>query len=798
MPPEPELSPGTVEAPPYALVDELVKQRERIFGVTGSSLLTTTGQERLPSASGGAVDIARRSKTIRNREIRLRRMLLVEPRIPDSYAKTTQRVRAGQSLLGDLALRLPATLLNKPYVARVEPFEDEDASRKISTEVEEFLHALLLGKEGKRAALDTGKTSVWRDVMDNFISAGEGAFLLSERKDKWTEKDPHFPRLEQYVDDETEIPVSRRKTAAAKYNRSVEEFQRRMPPFSLESLDPQMVYVTESYEGVEDEAVIVAQRPYRPTLAQHGLVPVSSRTAGQDVLRSGDKRRKYVAGPNGLGKAYPIRDFPTGRYLPESVQTVTYYCSAERAIAIGLTDGKDPDLGVWAHYVDGVLVDWGGLWGPAFHPLPVFTSPGLSTAIPDPNFRGIPVLMHLLELSDVLDQIFTMEMHIGFWSAWPPVVEEDKSATGGGATGLPDTTIEDPESISRPGGEGSAGGLKYLEPGKFYTVPPGKTWRYLTMPPEATVHLERLYEKAQQLWDLLGIPGIFRGQGGSQQPGYAIAQLTIAARSLFNPLIDNSTVLVAKACMYVLWQVWRRFPEGVSVYAGAKEGRKDGWIHITPKHVAPDADGAGTGTPWLELTVTADPLLPVDEAMLETRGQNAVDKRMMDRLSAMEKYYKDPSPEKTMARMIAQQAMEHPVAIANNVYRTLVRSGELLPILAVQMYAKEFGISPEEGLAQLSAAGALNPQQAQDVTMMLQAQAAAASAAAGGGGVPPGQPALTPPGAPNLPAPAPPQGPVLPTPPSGPAAALPAPAAGAGQPTPQPLPQVRQARMVAG
>lgn len=799
----PELQPGEVDYPPYALVDDLVKQRERIFGVTGSSLLTTTGQERLPTASGAAMDIARRSKTIRNREIRLRRMLLVEPRIPDAYAKTTQRVRAGQSLLGDMALRLPATLLHKPYQVRVQPFEDEDDARMASTALEDFIHSFLLGKPGTRALLDRGKTSVWRDMMDNLISAGEGCFLLQERKDKWSEDNPRHPQMAWYADDTEAVPASRRKSANKKYVEATDKFRRARPPFTVENLDPQMVYVVEDYEGREDEAIIVSQRPYRSALAHHGLMPFKGgNRQAPDVYQSGDKRRYYVAGPNGLGAPYPIRDFPTGRYLPESVQTVSYFCSAERAFALGLTDGSDPDLGVWAHYVDGVCVDWGGLWGPEDHPLPVFASPGLSSAIPDPNFKGIPALMHLLELADVMDQIFTMELHIAYWSAFPPVLEEDKSTTGGGATGLPDAMIEDPLSVQRPGGAGAGGPIVYLAPGQYYPVPAGKTLRYFTLPPEATVHLERLYEKAQGLWDLLGIPGVFRGSGGAQQPGYAIAQLTIAARSLFDPLVDNATVLVAKACKYLLWQIWKRFPEGVSVYAGTSDTRKDGWLHIKPKDIAPDATDAGTGTPWLELTVSADPLLPTDEALMETRGQNAVEKKMMDRISAMEKYYKDPSPEKTMARMIAQQAMEHPVSIANNVYRSLVRSGELIPILAVQMYAKEFGVDPMQALQQFQAAGVLSPQQAQDVTQVLNAQAAAASAQAGGGGPPQGQPGVTPPGVPNIPPPGPPQGAGAPTPPPPPAiqmgerARLPAPAAG-GAPVQMPT-QARQAQMIRG
>ena len=86
-----------------------------------------------------------------------------------------------------------------------------------------------------------------------------------------------------------------------------------------------------------------------------------------------------------------------------------------------------------------------------------------------------------------------------------------------------------------------------IEPGRFYSVPPGRQWRYLVMPPEATAHLERLYTKATALIDLLGLPSVFRGTGGSGQAGYAIAQLMIAAKSLYDPVVENSTACVGIA-----------------------------------------------------------------------------------------------------------------------------------------------------------------------------------------------------------------------------------------------------------
>ena len=219
--------------------------------------------------------------------------------------------------------------------------------------------------------------------------------------------------------------------------------------------------------------------------------------------------------------------------------------------------------------------------------------------------------MHLVELIDLLDQIITMELHVAFWSAWPPLVEEDKTQGAPGAAGLSGDTVVDPERAQRPDQNRTTDG-KIVEPGKFYSVPAGRTWRYLVLPAESTAHLERLYTKATALIDLIGIPSVMRGQGGGGQAGYAIAQLMIAARSLYGPVVENFCAQVATQTQYLWWQVWKRFPEGVPVYyqGDAARGRKKGWRTLTPKDIAPDGKGAGQGTPFLACAVEADPLLP--------------------------------------------------------------------------------------------------------------------------------------------------------------------------------------------
>lgn len=767
---------GDYVPPDYQYVAQLVATRKRVYG-GGAGTVRASGARTEDESTGGAPANVGRSASggvgleTLIREVRLRRQMRIDPRIPRAYRKTTQVVRPGQSLLADLGVRIPAVLGAKPMQVRAEPLDDEEDSMVAATLKEDFIHAVLLGAEGRRGLMDQGgDTSVWRLWLDNLVNATRGAFTLQVRDDRWSPLEPGYPKRSEYQDDGDDVPEGKRQSGDRKWTRAVERFKRQQFPFVLESCDPLSVYAEKDDEGRDDEAIVVAQRPYRKTLSQYGLKPAGQGERGRDVL-DGDTQQ-YRAGPRGFGVAYPPNEFPTTGKYPDAVQTVTWYGSARRAFDLGLTDGDDPDLGVWAHYVDGVLVDSGPLWGPSWHPLPVFRAVGLPTAMPDPTYEGVSGIMHLLELADVLDQIFTMEMHVAYWSAWPPIVEED-ATSGAGATGIGGDTIVDPERAQRPGGP-VARERKVIEPAGFYKVPPGRRWRYMTLPAESTAHLERLYTKARELFDLLGVPGVFRGAGGPSQAGYAIAQLLIAAKSMYDPLLSNSCAAVRMSVMWMWWQIWKRFPEGVSVYVGgdATKDKKGGWITLRPQDIAPDAKpgtaGAGTGTPFLACSVTAEPLMPVDEAQLEQRGINALTAKVLDIDNVREHYFKDPAPEKTAARVMADEALAHPIAVSSLRIRALVQQKLLLPELAPLVFAQEVGIPPELAVEQLKLIDALPPeslQRIQAMQAMKKQQEQQQLAAAAAGQTPPGMQAI--PGAPGLPGPAQPA-PAMPAAPAAP------------------------------
>ncbi|HET9557511.1 MAG TPA: hypothetical protein VFS70_10260, partial [Actinomycetota bacterium] len=733
-----------VKAPPYGYVLRLLRGREREMGSSAS------GARSIRDSGTRQANVGSRSFTDIVREIRRRRKLLVTPPIPPGYRKTTQVIRAGQALFADLTHRLPAVLTAKPMTVSADPVDDDEDAQEAATLKEEWTTSVLLGQEGRRSVLDSGKTSVWRDCVDNLVNTGRCGWTVSERLDRWSIFSPRYPRFDDFDDDEPEAgenatstadaaeaylrsatgetprggPRRRRKSGAEKFLKAVESFKRATPPFALEALDPLSLHVVEDAEGVEDEAVVVVNRPYRETLAEYGLTPTRGEGAGS--MPGATLGARYTAGPMGYGRAYPLADAePERPYEPEHVSTVTYYCSARRAWWLGLADPADPDYdpdcGVWAHYVDGILVAAGPLWGPPWHPLPVFRAYGLTTAMGDETYRGIAAPMHLVELIDLLDQIITMELHVASWSSWPPILEEDKAQGAPGAAGLSGDMVVDPERAQRPDQNRTTDG-KVVEPGKFYSVPAGRTWRYLVLPPESTVHLERLYTKATALVDLIGIPSVLRGQGGGGQAGYAIAQLMIAARSLYGPVVENFCAQVATQIQYLWWQIWKRFPEGVPVYyqGDAARGKKKGWRTLRPQDIAPDGKGAGQGTPFLACAVEADPLLPVDEAQLEMRGIQAQQAGAVDMLTMRERYFKDPAPERTEARVLADKINTHPLVQESMALRGAVRQGALTPEMALSWMESQFKVTTAMAFDQLLAIGAFSEEEAARLLLQLE------------------------------------------------------------------------------
>ena len=701
------------QAPEYAYIQALLRERQRLYATAGLAV-NAVGQER--ETLGGPNFPTARARSLDQivRQIRLMRMQWVQPVIPRSVRKTSHILRLGSALLADLCIRVPALLTAQAMQAQFKPLDDSREAQEAATLKEEWVHAVLLGGDGYRALLDQGETSVWRDLVDNLFHAGRGGFLLSATADRWSASNPDFPKEADYADDSPDTPDSRRRSGARKYTEALDRF-RRAPehfPFVLENLDPLTMYVRENADGVQDEAVVFAVRPLRETAAQYGLQLADDTYRGSDV-QQGASGARYLPGPDGVGRPYPLRDFASRAVtLGQGIQCVTYYCGARRALALGLVppEESDPHVGLWAQYVDGILVQQGPLPGPAWHPLPVFACFGQSTAIPDPTYRSVPAVFPLVEACLSLDRLATMQENLAQWTSWAPIIEEDKSGGGTGSVGLPGQVLADPEEQQKPQRDVSPE-RKVIEPGGYYEMPAGRTARFLTYPPEAAAIVEKHRAMLEEHIQLIGASASLRGVSGGATSGFMQLLNQIASRSVYDPITKNMSATVAQAVKYTLWQIWYRFPEGVPAYLGGDErrGKKKGWFTLSPKDVAPDAEGVRKGTPFLACEIKADPLLPVDELQREQRGINALEKHVYDVATVREKYFDDPAPEQTAARVLADSVLNDPVTQAVLTTRSQVQQGIVPPDIAIALLAAKTGLPPDVAARLAQQAGVAPP-----------------------------------------------------------------------------------------
>ena len=157
---------------------------------------------------------------------------------------------------------------------------------------------------------------------------GGRAGRLTERLDRWSECSDRYPRFDDFEDDEPErpdrstaeavedylrdetgepAPRPRRRSGAApaeKYLEAVEHFKRATPPFSLEPSTPcQHAPGGGRATGVEDEGVVVVNRPYRETLA--ALRPVPHQRRGLDHGQGRLPGRPLPGRAHGLRQGLP-------------------------------------------------------------------------------------------------------------------------------------------------------------------------------------------------------------------------------------------------------------------------------------------------------------------------------------------------------------------------------------------------------------------------------------------------------------------------------------------------------------
>lgn len=122
---------------------------------------------------------------------------------------------------------------------------------------------------------------------------------------------------------------------------------------------------------------------------------------------------------------------------------------------------------------------------------------------------------------------------------------------------------------------------------------------------QAGVDYRALVEEMASDIDLATIPGLARGVGGAQQPGYAINQLSQSMRTVWKPLIESRQLQWSMLGEHYLWCLKHIVQEEVTVFAekATPQGFKTGeYLSIEPEDVQD----------FFQIMADLQPDLPID------------------------------------------------------------------------------------------------------------------------------------------------------------------------------------------
>lgn len=258
------------------------------------------------------------------------------------------------------------------------------------------------------------------------------------------------------------------------------------------------------------------------------------------------------------------------------------------------------------------------------------------------------VLKALTYLVPALDSLITMKMNWAYLGAYPnPVLEPVPNTQQLGLGGL-----SDPE-----GADGQKPVFTW-RPGKLVQTPMGYKF-YFVSPPAVGQDIDETISILRSLVDVAGIPSVFRGVGGSDQPGYAINQLIAAAVLTYRILTIALQRQLAEAGSFLWDLVSYRIRQPVYInerYEVAKDGsrrerRDKGWLCLKPLQAeGPGGRNVAACDQLGRLSFAFRPVLPTDEqarTMIAIQATNAP-KPLYGVRHALERQLQEEDPESIM------------------------------------------------------------------------------------------------------------------------------------------------------
>jgi hypothetical protein len=122
---------------------------------------------------------------------------------------------------------------------------------------------------------------------------------------------------------------------------------------------------------------------------------------------------------------------------------------------------------------------------------------------------------------------------------------------------------------------------------------------------QAGVDYRALVEEMAVDIDMATIPGIARGVGGAQQPGYAINQLSQSMRTVWKPLIDSRTLQWSTLAHHYLWSLKHLVKEETTVFTektDAKGFKTGEYLSLEPEDLQD----------FFQIVADLQPDLPID------------------------------------------------------------------------------------------------------------------------------------------------------------------------------------------
>jgi len=241
--------------------------------------------------------------------------------------------------------------------------------------------------------------------------------------------------------------------------------------------------------------------------------------------------------------------------------------------------------------------------------LPYFPFDGLSTSSLKPEWAHHGVVEHIIPMVDMADEFLTEMRGWARMGSYPMLINQ--KSEGSLTEGDEDTPDSERTAIE------FEAGTSIETTGKVYWL----------APPEIGRDMNRMVEFAiKTINDYGGIVPVLRGIGGFDQPGYAIAQLTTAARQVFDPILDNAVLALEEMIGFLWWLVEHKIKEPVPILAqGTKQGQKR-WLTVGPEEI----DG------YYVAEVQIEPLQATDLIALGQFGLQQVQGKTMSRRQHIE------------------------------------------------------------------------------------------------------------------------------------------------------------------